>query len=219
MKKSKNYLFGTAIIALGAFGTFFLSCEKDEIVPNEFTPKAQYQELNTPERGENTESVIVAEELPDNCGKPVYRNMVTQGGIRVGKAEIYNDSKFFYIAIRSARSWYIGKSYAHIAYDMKRFPLDKFGNPDYQRFDYINENSKPKDEVYFKIPYKDIALKQFLNSVMCEVFTLPDRPGEKMHAWIQGRPYGETMEGKIFVYSTKTCQVIDDGYATDLADD
>lgn len=211
MKKRKRYLFGTAIVTMVACGMFFLSCEKDEILPNEFTPTAQMEENNGAFKGEFEETISFPE-LADNCGKVVNRDLITQGGIVVGRAIIFNDKEDFHIKLIVRRDYYIGKAYAHIAYDMNKFPLDKNNNPYYSRFDYKELGAKPKKEVYFKIPYDEIKIDKFLSSVMCEVFSLPDRPGIKMHAWIQGRPYGETMEGKIFAYSTKTCREIDGGY-------
>lgn len=217
MKKRKRYLFGTAIVAMLSCGMFFFSCEKDEIAPNQYTPQAAMEENNGSFKGENEEKRTITE-LRDNCGEMISRSLVTQGGITVGKAVLYNDKENFYVKLIASRDWYIGKAYAHIAYDMSRFPLDKNNNPYYAKFDYRELSSKPKKELYFKIPYEEIALKQFLSSVMCEIFSLPDRPGIKMHAWIQGRPYGETMEGKIFAYSTKTCREIDNGFEDDNAD-
>lgn len=217
MKKRKSYLFGAAITALFICGMLFFSCEKDEIVPNQYTPTVAMEENNGTLKGQNEEKGII-KPLRDNCGQMISRPLMTQGNINVGKAVIYNDSKYFYVKLISKEGMYIGKAYAHIAYDVNRFPLDKNGNPYFTTFDYQNLSSKPKKELYFKIPYEKIELKQFLSSVMCEVFSLPDRPGIKGHAWIQGRPYGETMEGKIFAYSTKTCREIDNGYADDNAD-
>lgn len=217
MKKRKRYLFGTAIVGMMACGMFFFSCEKDEIVPNQFTPQAAMEENNGSFKGENEEKGTITV-LRDNCGVMISRPLVTQGGISVGKAIIYNDKVNFYVKLITKRDYYIGKAYAHIAYDVNRFPLDKKGNPYYARFDYQELNPKPKNELYFKIPYEKIELRQFLSSVMCEVFSLPDRPGIKMHAWIQGRPYGETIEGKIFAYSTKTCRKIDNGFEDDNAE-
>jgi hypothetical protein len=217
MKQRKRYLFGSAIAMVLSCGLFFFSCEKDEVLPNAYTPQAEMQENNNPFKGENEEKGIITE-LRDNCGQMVQRALITSNGAYVGKAVIYNDLENFHIKLIAGRDLAFGRAFAHIAYDKLKFPLDKRGNLWYEKFDYRNDNAKPKREVYFKIPYENIALKQFLSSVMCEVYSFPNRPGPKQHAWIEGRPYGDSVEGRIFAYTTKPCRVIDGGFDDDTAD-
>lgn len=212
MKSNAKYFIAAVLIAIGAIGVSFYSCEKEEITPNEYTPSPDPAELESD--ADNTMRVEAVEdidmpEVGENCGKVFSKKLMAAGNETVGNVAVYNDGENYIVQIGAARGWYFGRAYAQIAYAMAKFPLDREGNPDYTHYDYAEKDPAQKKVVEFKIPLDQIKLDNFLTSVACEVTSDPERPGKRMIAWVEGAEFGATIPGTAYLYKKQPCLTTD----------
>lgn len=208
MKSNAKYFIAAVIVVIGVVGVSFYSCEKEEIEPNAFTPGEDPAELEA--NAGNTYRVEPAEdidmpEIGENCGKVFTKKLMAAGNETVGNVVVYNNDDIYIVQISATRGWYFGRAYAHIAYDMAKFPLDNEGNPDYMHYDFAEKDPAQKKVVEFKIQLKEIKLDEFLTSIACEVTTDPERPGKRMIAWVEGQKFGAKLPGTAFVYKKQSC--------------
>lgn len=212
MKSNAKYFIAAVLIAIGAVGVSFYSCEKEEITPNETTPMDDPTQLDAD--ADNTIRVepvadIDMPEVGENCGKVFSKKLMAAGNETVGNVAVYNDGENYIIQIGATRGWYFGRAYAQVAFDMAKFPLDREGNPDYTHYDYAVKDPAQKKVVEFKIALDRIELDNFMTSVAVEVTSDPERPGKRMIAWVEGKEFGESIPGTAYVYKKQACLTTD----------
>lgn len=211
MKTSKlKYVLFASLAAIGITAASVYSCEKEVITPNSPSPAES-------ERMASDLRLTIAE--PDAvCGAVTEKYLITDEGLKVGKAFIYNDAKNMFVTLMTIRGYYMGTANMHVANDPSDFPLNADKNPAINKFEYRIDASGLTNVRKFVIPSKDVD--QYNYVAACAAVRIlksgedksvlnvkPVLPANAMRIWIEGRTFGQNHSGRMFKYSKTTCEL------------
>lgn len=193
MKKSNlKYFFIATIAALGITAVSVYSCEKQDFVPN------------TTEAVSNDPTKFVTEP-GDICGDMIQKMIVRSDDRAVGKALIYNDTKYFYVIMSPMKGYLLGNSYMHIGSTIREIPSDGLGSPILANYEYLIDARPASTLRKFRIPIKELTGNNFV-SVAVEVEKNTTTTEKPLIVWIEGRWMGEDKQGRSFVYTKQICK-------------
>lgn len=209
MNSNAKYFIAGLLILIGVIGVAFYSCEKEEIVPNETTPTPDPDELtasqdNTIRTDEPLDIDLVAPE--NTCGEVEHHLFHLKNNSRVGGLNVYNDGRNLYFEFGFKADYHLQKAYIHIAFDQKKIPVDKMGNPDVEAFRYQSTYSEDSKSHLVKVPLSHIKQNACLIAFAVDLANSDDKP-LMYRAWAGEVPFGETIKGAIMKYSVEPCLV------------
>lgn len=196
MKKSNvKYFLILAVAALGIGAVSMYSCEKETILPNEENLTKVDIDLKT--------EMPVASSI---CGEMIQQTIVKADGKVVGEAYYYNDTKYFYVILSTGRGYYMQDAYMDIQNDTRSFPTDKDGNPHVSEFKYSITGNPLSNVRKFRVDLSEMQGKSYI-SVTAQIrnFLKGKFVGKYERAWIEGRAYGTTEKGRMFLYTKSAC--------------
>jgi hypothetical protein len=203
MKKNMKYVFLTGLVALGVAAVSVYSCEKETIVPN-------------------TESTSKKPEvLPagDICGKMMnksivkFHNMESDAiGKVYGEALIYNDTKYFYVELKSNdKNIYLTDAYMEIAKSPATIPTGEDMDAVLRQFKYHILNRPAAISRKFRVPLNE--LRNFnLIAVATKFKHMNNGSAESKDSgilWISGDRINNSSEGFAFDYKKQVCETVD----------
>lgn len=192
-KRISLILFVSIITALG----FLISCEKENIQPNSL--KSFENDKSLPQEMEGLSRV---------CGEVHQKNLLLENGKRVGKVYIYNDTKYVYAYIFSARGWSLKNAYLFAG--LKGYiPSTREGNPDVHSFNHIVRAIEWSITRRFKFLLSELPPK-FVVALMVEAksHVAPvDANSLIQKTWADGKLFGTTEFGRVFNYTRGVCLV------------
>lgn len=196
MKKKKlSYLIASILTCLFIAAVSFYSCEKEEILPNTLTDGGTTNKMGT--------------DMPDPtkiCGKAKELYLIAHDGAAIGKAIIFNDTKYFYVHFRCNDRYILGDAAMHISPISDQFPLDQNGNPLISEFDFKIKGLPLSSTRAIIVPISKLYGQSYVAaSVQAKALRSEGKQTIFLTAWADGRSFGNTVKGKMFFYKKNTC--------------
>lgn len=206
MKTSKvKYVLAAALVAVGVTAVSVYSCEKEDINPTG---------LSSSELDARAAEIKI--DLPSPikvCGDIKEEYIVSEKG-KIGKAIIFNDSKYFYVLLRTSRGITISEAIMHAEGKSGMMPLNEDKNPKLSAFEY-RINAKPNTSlVKFQVPIAEIGKMSFVavsvaaidNTIVKSIGNVkPEMPANGIRGWVDGRSYGANGAARMFQYHSSIC--------------
>lgn len=203
MKKNMKYVFVTGLLALGVAAVSVYSCEKETITPN------------------TDGSSKSAEVLPtgDICGKMMNKSIVKfhevdgeKTGKVYGEALIYNDTKNFYVELKSNdKNIYLTEAFMHISKDLKGIPTGKDTEAALKLYKYSITDQQAAITRKFRIPMNELGRVNAI-SVAVKLKHMNNGGAEETDPsilWISGDKINSETEGFFFNYEKQVCLTVD----------
>lgn len=211
MKTSKlKYVLFASMAAIGITAASVYSCEKEVITPNSLSP-AESEKMASELR-------LTVAEPGAVCGSVTEKYLITDEGLKVGKAFIYNDAKNMFVTLMTIRGYYMATANMHVTNDPNDFPLTNDKNVAVNKFEYRIDASGLTNVRKFVIPTKDVNEKNYVAA--CAAVRLlksgeekslqnvkPELPANATWIWIEGRTFGQNHAGRMFKYNMTTCEL------------
>ena len=144
----------------------------------------------------------------DVCGQIKTSVILRQDDREVGKARIWNDTKYFYVELYPYKNYLLGNAFMEVCDNTSDIPVDHGGNPQTSKYEY-NITSRPYSaERIFRIPLSDIETKSYVSVAVSMIQNSADKTREFV-AWIDGRFIGNQKNGRLFSYTKQNCLTVD----------
>jgi len=194
-KNLKNLLIGAVVVVAGVSVTMY-SCEKDNIAPTEEVT-GEVQDLKS-----------ILPNPQGICSEVVKHKIVRNNKEKVGDAYMYNNAENFYMILFAEEGHFFRDAYLDLENSFESFPLNSDGNPAFTSFDY-QITGKPLSNVRrFEIPIEKMNDAKYMSAVVQVRHTRYTDVKER--AWVHGgRTYGDSQEGRIFIYNVEDCSTPD----------
>ncbi len=195
MKNNRfTYVILASLAGLIAVSISVYSCEKEVITPNGLN------ELNSDRNKPG-------DPMPENyCGRTTELKMVADNGAVVGTALIFNDTKYFYLKMKSSKDFLLGDAAVHVAQKNYGIPLDENQNPDVSAFKYKIKGQELSHDRAIIIPLSDMkGLSYIAATVQAKALHSTEKHVMFVSTWIDGRQFGNTVKGRIFTYNKQEC--------------
>ena len=192
-----RFLIASTFFAAGIAAVSVYSCEKEN-----FTPGLS----STTTDVENKKVVMPA----DFCGELISKPVLDGHGSVVAESMIYNTDKYLIVSIYAQNGRYIEDVYMNICKTFDEIPLNDWGNPLYDSFNFKILGKKLCNIRTFQVPLKQVPRTAMI-SVMAEVRPLiPTSISDKQEsrvsrAWIEGKIYGGDQKGRAFMHTYTYC--------------
>jgi hypothetical protein len=206
MKTSKvKFVLAAALVAVGVTAVSVYSCEKEDVNPTG---------LSSSEMDARAAEVQIDLPSPINvCGDVKEEYIVSEKG-KIGKAIIFNDSKYFYVLLRSSKGITISEAIMHAEGKSGMMPLNEEKNPKISAFEYRLDPKPNATLVKFQIPIAEIGKMSFVAiSIAAIDHTMvkstggaePQLPDNVLRGWVDGRSYGANGVARMFQYHSNIC--------------
>ena len=192
-----RFLIASTFFAAGIAAVSVYSCEKEN-----FTPGLS----STTDDVEIKKVVMPA----DFCGELISKPVLDAHGSVVAESMIYNTDKYLIVSIYAQNGRYIEDVYMNICKTFDEIPMNDWGNPLYDSFNFKILGKKLCNIRTFQVPLKQVPRTAMI-SVMAEVRPLiPTSMSDKQdsrvsRAWIEGKIYGGDQKGRVFMHSYTYC--------------
>lgn len=206
MKTSKlKFVLAAAVVAVGVTAVSVYSCEKEEINPTG---------LSSTELDARAAEIKI--DLPSPikvCGDIQEEYIVSKRG-KIGKAIMFNDSKNFYVLIRTVRGFSISEAIMHAEGKSGLMPLNGDKNPLLSAFEYRVDAKPNTSLVKIQVPLAEIGKMSFVAVSIAAIDNMilksaqvdgPNVPDNVVRGWVDGRTYGVDGIAKMFQYSSNIC--------------
>jgi hypothetical protein len=132
---------------------------------------------------------------------------VADNGAVAGTAWIFNDTKYFYIKMKSTGNFLLGDAAVHVAKGTNGIPLDVNNNPNVSLFKYKIKGQELSQDRMVIVPLSDMkGLSYIAATVQTKVLhSSTDKHVLFVSTWIDGRQFGNTVKGRIFTYNKQVC--------------
>lgn len=146
----------------------------------------------------------------DFCGELISKPVLDAHGSVLAESMIYNTDKYLIVSIYAQNGRYIEDVYMNICKTFDEIPLNDWGNPLYDSFNFKILGKKLCNIRTFQVPLKQVPRTAMI-SVMAEVRPLiPTSMSDKQEsrvskAWIEGKIYGGDQKGRVFMHSYTYC--------------
>lgn len=188
-KKNLKYVLIAGLTGLIALSISVYSCEKEVITPNS-TSKAK----------------------PDNsspkfyCGKTRELKLVGENGAIMGSAVIFNDTKYFYVNMKSYKDFMFGDAAMHVASRPEGIPVDQNRNPAISEFEYKIKGQALSTNRSIIIPLSSMkGLSYVAVNVQAKALHSAEKHAMFISTWVDGRQFGNTVKGRLFTYEKQEC--------------
>jgi hypothetical protein len=218
MKTSKlKYVLAAAVVAVGVTAVSVYSCEKEDVNPTG---------LSSTEMDARASEIKIALPSPIKvCGDIQEEYVVSKRG-KIGKAIIFNDSKNFYVLVRTIKGFTISEAIMHAEGKSGLMPLNSDKNPLLSSFEY-RINPKPDATlIKFQVPMSEIGKMSFVAVSIAAVDNTivksadvngPNVPENVVRGWVDGRSYGADGIARMFQYNSNICPVDQDAISANPA--
>jgi hypothetical protein len=204
MKTSKvKYVLAAALVAVGVTAVSVYSCEKEDVNPTG---------LSSSEMDARAAEIRI--DLPSPikvCGDVKEEYIVSEKG-KIGKAIIFNDSKNFYVLLRTIKGFTISEAIMHAEGKSGMMPLNEEKNPKISAFEYRVDPKPNATLVKFQVPISEIGKMSFvavsiaaINNTIVKSETGPQLPDNVLRGWVDGRSYGANGVARMFQYHSNIC--------------
>jgi hypothetical protein len=188
-KRSLYYFFLAGVLGVIVAGVSVYSCEKEVITPN--NADKMHPEVMDPK---------------DYCGKTMEFKLVGENDAIIGSATVFNDTKYFYVKMKSSRDYVFGDAAMHIASRSDGFPLDLNGNPSLSLFKYKIQGQPLSTDRAIIVPLSSLNKLSYVTvNVQSKALHSTEKHSLFVSTWIDGRQYGNTVKGRVFTYQKQTC--------------
>ena len=203
MKKNLKYVFLTGLTVLTVAAVSVYSCEKENIVPNTENNAKKQEVLPT----------------HDICGKMINKSIIKFHnnesdaiGKVYGEALIYNDTKYFYVELKSNdKNIYLTDAYMEITKDPSTIPTGEDMDAVLRQFRYRIINQPAAISRKFRVPMNELS---GVNSIAVATRFKHMNNGSAASIdpgilWISGNRISDNSEGFMFKYEKQICYTID----------
>lgn len=208
MKTSKlKYVLAAAVVAVGVTAVSVYSCEKEDINPTG---------LSSSELDSRAAQINITLPSPIKvCGEVKEEYIVSEKG-KIGKAIIFNDSKYFYVLLRTVKGYTITEAIMHAEGKSGLMPLNENKNPMISAFEYKTDVKPTTSLVKFQVPIAEIGKMSFVavsiaafdNTIVKSVGNdTPQLPENAVRGWVDGRSYGANGVSRMFQYISNVCEL------------
>lgn len=208
MKNKKfTYIILASLIGVIAVSLSVYSCEKEVITPN------SGNELNSDRNKPG-------DPMPENyCGRTTELKLVADNGSVVGTALIFNDTKYFYVRMKSSNDFLLGDAALHVAPEVLGFPLDENKNPNVSLFKYKIKGQELSHERSIIVPLSDMkGLSYVAATVQAKALHSTEKHVMFVTTWIDGRQFGDSDKGRFFTYNKQECLTTEGQSDNDLTE-
>ncbi|MFN5785545.1 MAG: hypothetical protein ACK457_06215 [Flavobacteriia bacterium] len=210
-KKKFKFMILAGLAGLIAISISVYSCEKERIQPN-------VPSVSDSERMSSLLRLTIAEN-EHVCGAVLEKYLISQNGIKVGKAFIYNDAKNLFVTFMTIRGYYMGEAAMHISDSRDAFPLNENNIPAVREFEYKLNSEGLTNLHKFVIPLKDVNEHTYIAATAAvRMLKSGDErnlnwnvqlPANSIRIWIDGKAFGQDGTGKLFKYVLTDCEIQD----------
>lgn len=206
MKTSKvKYVLAAALVAVGVTAVSIYSCEKEDINPTGLSSSEM-----------DARAALIKISLPSPikvCGDIKEEYIVSEKG-KIGKAIIFNDSKYFYVLLRTIKGFTISEAIMHAEGKSGYMPLNEDKTPKISAFEYRVDPKPNATLVKFQVPIAEIGKMSFVAvSIVAFDHTIvksvggvePQLPDGVLRGWVDGRSYGANGVSRMFQYHSNIC--------------
>ncbi|MCE2682579.1 MAG: hypothetical protein ACK49D_04900 [Flavobacteriia bacterium] len=192
-----RFLLASTFFAAGIAAVSVYSCEKESITPGLSNTSADVE----------IKKVVMP---ADFCGELLNKPVLDAHGSVVAESMIYNTDKYLVVTVYAQNGRYIEDMYMNICKTFDEIPLNDWGDPLFDSFNFKILGKKLCNIRSFKIPLKQVPRTAMI-SVMAEIRPLiPTSMSEKeasriSRAWIEGKTYGGDQKGRVFMHSYTYC--------------
>lgn len=188
-KKNLTYIILAGLTGLVAVCLSVYSCEKEVITPN------------------SAEKLKPGSSMPETfCGKVMEKELVGENGAIIGTAVIFNDTKYFYVNMKSTNDYIFGDAAMHIATRPESIPVDQNRNPAVSEFDYKVKGQALSTNRSIIVPLSDMKGFSFVAvNVQAKALHSTEKHALFVSTWIDGREFGNTVKGRLFTYDKQEC--------------
>lgn len=211
MKNSKlKYVLLASLAAVGITAVSVYSCEKEVISPN--------NEISADTERMASELKFTIGDPTTICGNVSENYLITDEGMKVGKAFYYNDAHFFYLTMMTVRGYYMGAANMHIMRSPSEFPLNDQKEPAVIQFEYRIDAPGLTNKRQFKVPMKDLVDLNYIAATVGvrilksdaeakDIEFKPEIPDNMIRLWVDGRAQGANRKGRIFTFERTRCEL------------
>jgi len=192
-----RFLIASTFFAAGIAAVSVYSCEKENFTPG----------LSSKNNDVEIKKVVMP---ADFCGELISKPVLDAHGSVLAESMIYNTDKYLIVSIYAQNGRYIEDVYMNICKTFDEIPLNDWGNPLYDSFNFKILGKKLCNIRTFQVPLKQVPRTAMI-SVMAEVRPLiPTSMSDKQEsrvskAWIEGKIYGGDQKGRVFMHSYTYC--------------
>lgn len=193
--KKLTYVITALLAGITILSVSVFSCEKENIAPKTLT--------------ENITNQKMVSDLPDPgkiCGSAKELNLVADNGSVIGKAVIFNDTKYFYVKFRCNNNYSLGDAAMHISPTSDQFPMDENRNPLISAFNHKIKGQSLSSTRSIIVPVSELYGQSYIAAtVQAKSLHSNEKHSLFVSAWVDGRSFGNTVKGRVFVYKKQTC--------------
>jgi hypothetical protein len=194
-----RFLIASTFFAAGIAAVSVYSCEKETFTPglSSTTPDVEIKKVVIPAKF---------------CGELINKPVLDNHGSVLAEAMIYNTEKYLIVSIYAQNGRYIEDVYMNICKTFDEIPLNDWGDPLFDSFNFKITGKKLCNIRLFKIPLKQVPRTAMI-SVMAEIrplipTSMSDKEASRISkAWIEGKIYGSDQKGRVFIHSYTYCPV------------
>ena len=192
-----RFLLASTFFAAGIAAVSVYSCEKESITPG----------LSSTSPDVETKKVV----LPaDFCGELLNKPVLDAHGSVVAESMIYNTDKYLVITVYAQNGRYIEDMYMNVSKTFAEIPLNDWGDPLFDSFNFKITGKKLSNIRSFKVPLKQVPRTAMI-SVMAEIrplipTSMSDKETSRLsQAWIEGKIFGSDQKGRVLMHSYTYC--------------
>jgi hypothetical protein len=194
-----RFLLASTFFAAGIAAVSVYSCEKESFTPG----------LSSASSDVEIKKVVMPADL---CGELISKPVLDAHGSVVAESMIYNTEKYLIVTVYSQNNRYVEDMYMHIGKTFTDIPLNDWGNPLFDSFDFKIIGKKLCNVRSFQVPLKQVPRTAMI-TLMAEIrpiipTSLNDKEASRIsHAWIEGKIYGNDQKGRVFMHSYTYCPI------------